>query len=140
LETIMNIDQLKQTLQTDEGIRFKPYVDTTGNTSIGIGRNLTAKGLSLAEIETLLDNDVAEACRNLDLNIPWWRQQTEARQQALANMCFNLGWGGLSEFKQMLSAMQVGDFNRAADAALASEWASQVGQRAVRISNLIRRG
>lgn len=130
--------KIKEDLRRDEGIRRKPYVDTVGKVSIGVGRNLTDIGLSSAEIEVLLDNDLDAAETDLDRNIKWWRDMPEPASRALANMAFNMGWPRLSQFKDMLSHLRVHAYDRAADAALDSKWAGQVGERATRIATLFR--
>ena len=62
----------------------------------------------------------------------------EPAQRALANMAFNLGVPRLSQFKNMLSALEKGDYNVAAKEALDSNWAKQVGDRANRIAKVFR--
>ena len=64
----------------------------------------------------------------------------EARQRALLNMCFNLGWPRLSGFKEMLLCLQAGSYARAAEEAKDSKWARQVGDRALRIAKLFEEG
>lgn len=51
------IDQLVR----DEGLRLHPYIDSVGKLTIGVGRNLTDMGISQAETEMLLSNDIANA-------------------------------------------------------------------------------
>ena len=53
-------------------------------------------------------------------------------------MAFNLGWPRLSRFKNMIEALKAGDYGRAADEALDSKWADQVGTRAERIATVYR--
>lgn len=55
-------------------------------------------------------------------------------------MAFNLGVGGLLEFKQMLAALEEGQYEEAAKQMLMSHWALQVGDRAKRISEMMRTG
>ena len=124
----------------DEGLRHHPYADTEGNQTIGIGRNLEDRGISRATAIQMCHEDIDAVEVDLDRNLDWWRDMSEERQQALANMCFNLGWPRLSTFKKMLSALEAGDYDRAADEALDSKWARQVGARAARISKQIRNG
>lgn len=134
------IEDLKRDLIRDEASRAKPYRDSVGKLTIGVGRNLDDRGLSADEIDLLLFNDVGLAVADLDRNAPWWRSLSEARQRGLANMCFNLGWPRLSGFKNMLASLKSGDFEAAAREALQSKWAEQVGARADRIAELFRRG
>jgi len=133
-------DKLIEQLMIDEGKRQFPYVDTVGKTSIGVGRNLTDRGLSDDEIAYLLSNDLKIVERDLDTRITWWRGMCDARQNVLANMCFNMGLPTLLTFKNTLQAMRDGRYADAADGMLASRWAQQVGQRAVRLSKMMRTG
>ncbi len=135
------LDTIETDLIRDEGLRLKPYTDTVGKLTIGVGRNLDDVGISDAEARHLLRNDIMAAVRDLDRNIPWWRDLSEGRQRALLNMCFNMGWPTLSAFRKMLAALRTGDYDTAAAEALDSRWARQVGQRADRIAAaLIREG
>src|SRR6476659_583197 len=77
-------------LRRDEGVRRKPYVDTTGHLTVGVGRNLDAIGLDDAEIALLLEHDIARAEADLDLRWPWWRDLDPVRQRVMCNMAFNL--------------------------------------------------
>ncbi len=127
-------------LRRDEGVRLRPYRCTAGRLSIGVGRNLDDVGISAAEAELLLDNDIARAAADLDRALPWWRGLSEARQRALVNMAFNLGLPRLLGFSAMLAALRAGDYSRAAAEALNSRWAGQVGARAARVAAMIREG
>ena len=40
----MNRTVLRALLRHHEGLRLKPYADTTGHWTIGVGRNLEAEG------------------------------------------------------------------------------------------------
>jgi lysozyme len=136
----MNIDKLSAQLKTDEDERSKPYKDTVGKTTIGVGRNLDDVGLSPDEIQYLLGNDIARVKADLDRAMPWWSQMTDARQNVLANMCFNLGLSRLGGFVNTLAAMKAGKYDAAADGMLASKWATQVGARAQRLAATMRTG
>lgn len=120
-------------LTQDEGRRDKPYVDTTGHTTIGIGRNISSKGLSDPEIDFLFANDVAACVGTLDHEIPWWRDLPAPQQRVMLNMCFNLGWTKLSEFRHFLAAMMDHDWPDAAGDLEDSLWFSQVGDRGPRM-------
>jgi len=133
-------EQLVIDLIRDEGLKTKPYTDTEGFLTIGVGRNLDDVGLSQDEIRYLLSNDIERVIYELDNVAPWWSGMTEARQIALANMAFNLGITRLSKFINMLSALEAGEYERAAKEALDSKWATQVGARAYRIAEQIKEG
>jgi lysozyme len=136
----MNHEKLQAQLIVDEAKRNRIYIDTVGKVTGGVGRNLTDRGFSDDEIDLMLKNDIAIVVRELDINLPWWRLMSEARQNVLANMCFNLGIKRLLAFKNTLAAMLVGRYDDAADGMLASLWANQVGDRARRLALVMRTG
>ena len=136
----MNANQLAVQLRLDEGVRLKPYKDTVGKTTIGVGRNLDDVGLSPDEVDLLLKNDILRTVSDLDKHLPWWSQLGEVRAQVLANMAFNMGIGRLLGFHDTLAAMQAGDFDKAADEMQDSLWFKQVGARATRLVRLMRLG
>lgn len=128
-------------LELDEGFRSKPYRDVVGKLTIGFGRNIEDNGITKPEARQLLFNDVSRSIAELERNLSsYWDTLSEARQRALINMCFALGWPRFSKFKRMLSALEAGDMDRAADEALDSKWARIVGDRAQRVATLIREG
>jgi lysozyme len=126
------IDQLRR----DEGVRLKPYADTVGKLTIGVGRNLTDVGISDTEVDLLLSNDIARVLAQLS-PFAWFQGLDEIRKGAIANMCFNLGVGGLLHFPHMLSALEKQDWETAAAEMANSVWAQQVGDRAKRIEQQI---
>jgi len=136
----MNRDVLVYQLVIDEGLRLKPYKDTVGKTTIGVGRNLDDVGISKSEAMSLLGADIDRVVAQLDATFPWWRNMTDARQQALANMTFNLGIEKLKGFKNTLAAMQSGDYAAAANGMRSSLWARQVGARAERLAKMMENG
>ena len=132
-------------LRLHEGERERAYRDSEGYLSIGVGRNLDAKGLRRDEIDYLLANDIADARRELDRYLPWWRGLDPVRQRVLIDMMFNMGAGspgkgGLLSFVNTLSEIRRGEYAIAADMMLASKWAAQVGRRAVRLATMMRTG
>ena len=135
---MVDLTKLKNDLKRDEGLRLKPYRDTVGKLTIGIGRNLDDVGISEREAMALLESDLEWVTSDLDRNAPWWRRMPEPAQRALANMTFNLGWSRLSAFRNMLAALQIADYATAAEEALDSKWARQVGARSERIAALYR--
>lgn len=127
-------------LERDEGVRPFPYTDTVGKLTIGVGRNLTDRGLSPDEIRYLLQNDIDLAIDDLNRGVPWWTGLDPVRQRVLANMCFNLGWPKLKGFVRTLAAIRRGDYAAAAQGMRESLWARQVGVRAERLAQMMERG
>lgn len=128
---------LKNWIKQHEGLSHFAYKDTVGKLSIGYGRNLDDNGISTAEAEFMLDNDIQTAKYELN-KFDWFKKQPLNVQDALTNMCFNLGITKLLKFKKMIAAIEKKDYTVAAMEALNSRWANQVGQRAKDIALMIR--
>ena len=132
-------DRLRRQLTRHEGMKLKPYIDTVGKITIGCGRNLTDKGISQAEADLLLDNDMDECLADC-ATFPWFASLNGVRQRAILDLRFNLGAAGLRAFKRTLAAMARGDFIAAAAHLADSKWFRQVGVRGPRIVAMLRTG
>ena len=132
--------QLRKLLVLHESCKLFPYTDTTGNLTIGIGRNLTTRGISTNEAYEMLDDDIAYFTDKLQNNTEFFNTLDDIRQAAIVDMCFNLGINGFLEFKEMLSALESRDYNKAATEMLNSKWAHQVGERATCLATIIQTG
>lgn len=132
LRDTFNMQMLQQELEEDEGRRNKPYADTLGLTSIGIGRNLTGRGISDDEIDYLFHNDVELCADIMDRNIPWWRTLPPTKQRVMINLCF-MGWASFSQFHKFLTYMQVGRWIDASHELENSKWYQQVRSRGPRV-------
>jgi lysozyme len=133
-------DQLLHDLKRDEGFRDRPYRDSAGVLTVGYGWNMETRPMRESEATARLSNDRDHAIRELARAFPWFEALSDNRRRALANMAFNLGLSRLRSFRKMLKALAEEDFETAANEALNSRWAEQVGNRADRIATLIRSG
>ncbi len=136
------MSKLIEQLKRHEGIRTHAYQCTANMTTVGVGRNIDEDGgigLSIDEIEFLLENDI-KRCKQELITFPWFSQIDSVRQDALVNLCFNLGMTRLLGFRNALTAMSVGDYDKAADEFMDSRWAKQVGSRAEEVCAMIRTG
>ena len=137
----MDLDLMDAELRRDEGVRNSEYLDSEGIPTIGVGHNLNAMALPAgwmqpltdAQVDDLLNHDLAVTFAGLDLHHPWWRKLDEVRQRVIANMAFNLGETRLDGFVNTLHAIQIGDYADAAAGMTASLWAKQVVHRAGRL-------
>lgn len=136
----MNRLALKARLIRDEGLRLKPYKDTVGKLTIGVGRNLDDRGISVDEARMMFDHDIDDHENELRAKWPHYDKLDDVRQEVLLNMAFNLGVPGLLKFVNTLAAVVAGDFDVAAYGMLHSKWASQVGKRASRLAEEMRTG
>ena len=130
---------LAKQLMEHEGIRLKPYRDTVGKLTIGVGRNLDDVGISMAEAMLLLQNDI-QTVRLILSGFEWYPKLDKVRQDVVTDMCFNLGPSGFALFTKMLDALKAGDYDTAAAEMLRSKWAGQVKGRAVRLAKMMRTG
>ena len=130
--------ELQQMLLRHEGKRNKPYTDSVGKLTIGIGRNLDDKGLSDDEIFHLLNNDIADAIEDVRHCFSCYDQISEARKMVLVSMAFNLGRTRLAKFVRFIGAVHLGRWEEAAEEMLDSAWAKQVGDRAVTLATMMR--
>jgi lysozyme len=135
------MSKLSDQLRIHEGVRKHVYLCSAGYETIGVGRNIADSGLGLSddEIDYLLENDITRCRKELE-TYSWFSDLDEVRQDALINMCFNLGLSRLANFKNALSSMAIGAYADAAEHFLDSRWASQVGNRAQEVAHMIRTG
>ena len=134
----MDIEALKDQLILHEGLKLEPYECTAGKLTIGVGRNIEDIGITEDEARYLLDNDILRVCDELDRNLPWWRDLSDARQRVLVDMVFNLGISRFMQFQNTIAAIESGDYETAASEMLDSRWSNQVGNRAKTLSRMMR--
>jgi lysozyme len=132
---------IRDLLVRDEGVRLKPYMDTAKppRITIGCGRNLTDVGISADECEGMLAADIAHV-ENQAHTFPWYAALNEARQAVILSLLFNMGLRTLLTFTNTLKLIETGKYAEAADAMEKSLWAKQVGDRAKRLSEMMRSG
>lgn len=134
--------RLRASVKAHEGFRNHLYQDSEGFLTIGYGRLLDPKaggGITRDEGEYLLANDLRRAeyaCESM----PAYLDLSPARQAVLVEMCFNLGADGLKQFRRMFTALIQQDYEHAASEMLASQWAGQVGARAVTMAERMKTG
>lgn len=148
----MDLNLFRTLTASDEGRRLRVYDDATGKTlgkgdtirgqpTIAIGRNVgrDGPGLREQEVDLMFANDAEYYPEQAKL-LPGWSNCNPIRQTVLACMVFNMGLTKTLGFKAMLDAVRQGQWSRAADEMLDSQWAKQVGHRATRLANMMRYG
>ena len=140
-------DALRAQLRHSEKFVPHAYQDSLGFWTIGYGRLIDKRrggGISQAEAEYLLDNDISTTIEECDVHIPWWRNLDPVRQLVMLDLMFNMGWGGgkrgLSTFRNTLSAIEANDYAKAAAGLRKSKWADQVKSRADRLIKMMLTG
>lgn len=117
-----------------EGLTTKPYVDTVGKITIGVGHNLSDNGITKRQAMQWLEEDVALATWELKRSCRWVKDLSPMRERVLIDMAFNLGIHRLLKFVDTLGAVRASRYPKAAKTMLASRWAKQVGNRARRLA------
>ena len=131
-------------LKREEGVVKHAYQDSKGYWTIGVGRLIDKKkggGLSLEEIDYLLQNDVDKVAQQVNEKLPWVKNLTSNRKAVLYAMAFQMGINGLLGFKNTLKMIEQGNYEGAAKGMLNSKWAkTDSPARAKRTAELMRKG
>ena len=135
----MNMTRLINTLVIDEGeetnnSRHMMYTDSVGKITIGVGRNLSDRGISEDESRYMLNNDIQDTIKELRHNFSWYDGLNDVRKEVITNMAFNMGVPVFSGFKQTILFIERNQFVQASIEMLDSVWSAQVGERAQRLS------
>jgi len=132
-------EQLKNTVKRHEGLRLKPYHCTAGKLTIGYGINLDA-GIYPEEAEFMLSFRLTQLAVKLTALLPFMDALSENRKVVLIDMAYNLGIKGLLGFKNTLAQVLAGNYEEASKLMLKSLWAKQVGDRAIELAEMMRKG
>ena len=132
---MINISQM---LEKHEGFRQYVYKDSMGIETIGIGRNLKNRGITRAEALYLLENDIKDFTKQLRDRLYWFDSIHPDAQMVLTDMVFNMGLGGLLTFHTTLEHIKNENYKAASETMLQSQWAKQVGVRAIELSDILR--
>lgn len=153
-------------IKAEEGLRLKVYKDSKGLKTIGYGTKLKnileaqgadaeeilsiipdvttieEKGITEEQAQGLLDLFLSKAELDAErfVGAEVFANLSEARQQALIDMAYNLGGEGLGKFKMLRQRIQEGNFNRAALSIERSDYNKQNSKRAKRNKELMKSG
>lgn len=136
----MNIGQIEKRLIEFEGLRLMPYRCTSNKLTIGVGRNIEDRGISVETAMQMLREDLELVIDELKRAIPGFEKMPDSVQEALVDLAFNMGTPTLLTFKRALRAIQAQQWGTAADEILSSRYAKQVGRRAEIVADMIRSG
>ena len=132
-------------LELHEGRRNKPYLDTVGKETIGIGFNLTDVGLLDDEIDVILRMRLGKLYIALSKALPWFDTLDQVRQLVLLDMSYNMGMepfdnDKIKDWPNFLQQIKTKQYTAAAENMLTTKWAKQVGSRAKRLADMMRTG
>ena len=152
----VDVKQVYEEISSDEGKIMHKYLCSESHPTIGIGHkvlNTDAEAdLSVHEVHEevseeecisegrcyeLFQQDVQlaiDGCRQIYDN---WEELPQEAQHVLTNMCFQLGQGGLSKFKNFKIAVEDYQWQRASEEMLDSRWSQQTPERAQRLSERV---
>ncbi len=133
-------ERLLRQLIRHEGKRNSMYLDSKGIPTIGIGHNLRDKPISDAAVAQIYEDDITDAEREIEREIPWVVGLSLPRQGVIYDMVHNLGMAGFQRFVKMIAALIAERWEDAAYEMLDSDWAKQVGRRATRLAEQMRSG
>ena len=139
----MNIDELRQEIQNDEGRVNSVYLDHLSLPTIGIGHLIKESdpeyGLPVGtviddeRINELFDQDIKVTLSECEQLYGNFNDLPEEVQKILANMMFNLGRPRLSKFRKLCKAVADRDWQECAIQMEDSRWHKQVTNRANRL-------
>lgn len=135
---------LEAQLVLHEGLKLHIYLDTEGNQTLGVGYNVTARGLDFfeevvgrrllgggdiitkAEAMMVLREDIDRYYRSVPLHFAFFEKLNPARKRVVLDMAFNMGFRALG-FKQTIAAVEKENWSSAVMGLYNSRWARQVG-------------
>lgn len=158
-DTRLSFDEVYNFIKEHEGYRPQVYVDTVGKPTVGIGLNLKRgdapaivasaganynailsgkQKLTDEQIRSIFKNTLAIAYADAKKFMPNFDSLPKKLKLAILDLSFNMGYTKLSQFIKFKEALLVKDYNAAARELLNSKWATQVGNRANNIVNLLK--
>ncbi|MGE4319268.1 MAG: glycoside hydrolase family protein [Deferribacterales bacterium] len=125
-----------------EGYRDQPYQCTAGKWTIGYGYNYQDRGFTTEDItavlsrgftkelaERLIEKDAKRCAKEAEENFPFFNSLNEARQAVIVDMLYQLGFKGLSGFKNFLARLSEHNYEAASAEMIHSRWFTQSGRR-----------
>lgn len=144
----MSEDDIKKMIIRHEGVRYRPYQDSLGLWTVGVG-HLIGDGKTLPpswnrefskeEVLGLFEKDY-EHHRQAAERIPGFDKMNTVGQGALTDLTFNMGPYWISKWPNTRKKLEQGDVQGAAENLEDSKWFGQVGSRAPTIVSMVRQG
>ena len=135
-EKFYNNGGIVGTLKQREGFSDTAYLDTEGNWTIGYGTTSVdgrpvkrGDTITREKAETELNKDINTARQDAAANVRNFHSLPSEVQDALTNQAYQLGGAGQADFKNMIGAIEAGDYDTAIAEAQNSRWATQTPKR-----------
>ena len=144
-DTSLDREAVFEQLKIDEGVVNEIYLDHLGYPTFGVGHLVLETDPEYGQdVGTPISEDRVKECFEKDLDTAIsecellyedgvFGDLPDEVQQILVNMMFNMGRTRLSKFKNHNSALQDGDWKKAAIEGRDSRWHKQVTNRAERL-------
>ncbi len=125
-----------------EGFRSYKYKDSVSGIILqGYGKHITfhtPNKISKNIADKWLHDDIAKCEKLLDEHLPWWKDLSNVRKAAMIDLTYNMGINKLKTFKNFLSCMENGEYQKASKHLMKSRYGKQVGIRAKELSTAIK--
>jgi lysozyme len=138
--------KLEDMLIDHEGLKLKPYKDTVGIWTCGVGHNMqeddkmdTETPWTMEKVMTTLKTDIEKIQKELK-QFDWFKKLDSVRQDVITDMAFNLGLPRFLGFQNLIAALKKKDYKKASAEMLQSKWAQQVKRRAYTLSQMMLTG
>lgn len=138
----MNLEELKEHIKYEEGIKYKIYNDSLGYKTFGVGHLVRASDPENdMEVGTEVSKERVDECFDADLQIAIKDAETfcedmqvdENAKECVTHMVFQLGLPRLNKFKNFKQALIDGDIKTAQAEMKDSLWYRQTTNRAERL-------
>ena len=138
----MTLEDAAEMIKRHEGLRHKIYIDTEGVPTGGWGHAFhVGSELPFDVCLRLFNHDFGNAIADVEfIQKKFGLDINGTRENVLINMAFQLGRGRLLEFKKMLAALIIEDYDEAAAQILDSKAAKQCPSRYKELSKLMKKG
>lgn len=159
--------KLSDIIRLEEGFRTKPYRDSLGKWTIGVGRLISndtvitidgacsivqkmigrtfrpGDSLTNQEVLDLYNEDLKKheaAIQKYPNLLLTYNKLNKPRKMMIIQMCFQMGNKGVAKFKNTLAKMNANDWRGAYEGLLSQKWAHQTPARAKRVAQVIYEG
>lgn len=138
----MNLEELKEHIKYEEGIKYEIYNDSLGYKTFGVGHLVRASDPENdMEVGTEVSKERVDECFDADLQIAIKDAETfcedmqvdENIKECVTHMVFQLGLPRLNKFKNFKQALLDGDIKTAQAEMKDSLWYRQTTNRAERL-------
>lgn len=125
-------------IKAHEGYEPMVYKCTEGHDTIGIGFKVADLKLSEEVCDLIMAEILDDLISRIERKISWFRYTEDKVRLVIVNMSYQMGLSGVLKFKRALAAMEIKNWEMAADEMLDSLWAKQTPNRANELADIIR--